>query len=68
MLLACYNNVHKFVSHSSPTVEHIEELFTTQDINTKPSAKKNKEKRKLSSSRNDTCCCCNISPKVPKCL
>ena len=59
----------RFVSNSSPTVEQIE-LSTTQDINTKPSAKKKKEKRRFLSSQDDTttCCCCNISPKVAKCL
>ena len=57
------------VSNSSLAVEQIE-LSTTQDLSTKPSAKKNKEKKKFSTSQDDTttCCCCNISPKVAKCL
>ena len=59
----------RFVSNSNPTVEQIE-LSTTQDINAKPSDKKNKLKRWFSSSEDDTtnCCCCNISHKVAKCL
>ena len=58
-----------FVSNSSPAVEQIE-MSATQDITTKPSVKKNKEKKLFSNSQDDTTtfCCCNISSKVAKCL
>ena len=58
-----------FLSNSSPAVEQIE-VFTNDNITTKPSARIKKLKRWLCSLQNytTTSCRCDISPKVAKCL